>query len=162
MDASTEALAELKRLPGTGVAILIGTGDEARVPELSRAWGLRVSDNGEAIDVSVHVGVAGLTLDNLAADPRVAVTMSSPSTYRSLQVKGRAVATRAAGKKDRQRVAGHQAAFTEEVQSIGVPLDAVTSFLEYEKKIRADLVTISVQVEAVFDQTPGPSAGARV
>jgi len=78
------------------------------VPELSRGWGVMVSDDGGTVDVCVCAGAGTRTLDNLAAHPEIALTMTRLSTYRSLQIKGRTLGARAATGPDRQRVDDHQ------------------------------------------------------
>ena len=72
-------------------------------------------------EVCVSSRVCGRTLDNLADNQQIAVTITSPSSYRSFQVKGRAIETRSIAPSDLERITRHQRAFTDEVVSVGMP-----------------------------------------
>lgn len=65
MNTSGDIVEELARLGGTGAAMIVGTCDAARVPEVSRAWGFRVLSAGDAIEICVYAGSGRRTLANL-------------------------------------------------------------------------------------------------
>jgi hypothetical protein len=158
---SEEILGDLRRLSATGVSAMVSTCDHEHVPELSRGWGLVVSDAGEIVQVCVYAGVGARTLSNLAEHPQMAVTMTRLSSYRSLQIKGWVVRTLAASEEDLRRVSIHQRAFVDEAAAVGIPREAAAVFCHAESEYCADLMTITMHIESVFDQTPGPGAGAR-
>jgi hypothetical protein len=87
--------------------------------------------------------------------------MTSMSTYRSLQIKGCVVRTLAASEEDLRRVSIHQRAFADEAAVVGIPREAAAVFCHAESEDCEDLMTITMHIESVFDQTPGPGAGAR-
>jgi hypothetical protein len=153
---------DLVRIADTGVIVIVGTRDADRVPEVSRAWGLRVLPECDAPEVCVSSRVCGRTLDNLAYNQQIAVTITSPSSYRSFQVKGRAIETRSIAPADSERIIRHQHAFTEEVVSVGMPEPSAVRLFSIEMEDAAELTNIRVLVEAVFNQTPGPGAGSRL
>ena len=161
MITSADVVEELARLGGTGAAVIVGTCDAARVPEVSRAWGFCVLRAGNAIEICVYAGSGRRTLANLAENARAAVTITSQTTYRSVQVKGGAGVT-AADEADLRRVAEHQRAFVEEVAAIGLPKEASVRLFEDERTDSPAMMKIRVGLDAVFDQTPGPGAGARL
>jgi hypothetical protein len=153
---------DLVRMADTGVIVIVGTRDADRVPEVSRAWGVRVLPECDALEVCVSSRVCGRTLDNLADNQQIAVTITSPSNYRSFQVKGRAIESRSIAPADSERITRHQRAFTEEVVSVGMPEPSAVRLFSIEMEDSPELTNIRVLVEAVFNQTPGPGAGSRL
>jgi hypothetical protein len=153
---------ELIRLADTGVVVIVGTCDRVLVPELSRAWGVRVLPDRAGLEVCVSAQVCGRTLANLADNQQIAVTITNPRTYRSFQVKGQAVDTRATDSADLERIAAHQRAFVEAVVSVGLTEASALQMLAPELAPKPAFTAIRVAVQAVFDQTPGPGAGSRL
>jgi hypothetical protein len=151
---------DLVRMATTGVIVIVGTRDADRVPEVSRGWGIRVLP--DALEVCVSSRVCGRTLDNLADNQQIAVTITSPSSYRSFQVKGRAIETRSIAPSDLERITRHQRAFTDEVVSVGMPEQSAVRLSSIEMEDAPEITNILVLVEAVFTQTPGPGAGSRL
>lgn len=82
-------------------SILVGTCSATLVPEGVRAVGIRVHPGGGRVTVLVPTVLAGRTLDNLAAAPRIAVTTASLPTYSTIQLKGLARNVRDASDEDR-------------------------------------------------------------
>jgi hypothetical protein len=153
---------DLVRIADTGVIVIVGTCNADRVPEVSRAWGVRVLPEHDAVEVCVSSRVCGRTLDNLAANQQIAVTITSPSNYRSFQVKGRAVETRSITPSDLARITRHQRAFTDEVVAVGMPEQSAVRLSSIEMEDEPEITNIRLLVEAVFTQTPGPGAGSRL
>ena len=153
---------DLVHMADTGVIVIIGTRDADGVPEVSRGWGVRVLPDSGALEICVSSRVCGRTLDNLADNQQIAVTITSPSTYRSFQVKGRAIATRSITPADLERIARHQRAFTDEVVAVGMPEPSAVRLSSIEMEDAPEITNIRVLVEAVFNQTPGPGAGSRL
>jgi hypothetical protein len=152
---------DLIRIADTGVIVIVGTCDADRVPEVSRAWGVRVLPERDAVEVCVSSRVCGRTLDNLTDNQQIAITITSPSNYRSFQVKGRATETRSITPSDLERITRHQRAFTDEVVAVGMPEQSAVRLSSIEMEDEPEIVHIRVVVEAVFNQTPGPGAGTR-
>jgi hypothetical protein len=162
MNAPADVMAELTRLAATGIAVIVGTCDGERIPELTRAWGVRVSGSESTLDVCIYAGSGRRTLANLAENSQATVTIVSPSTYRSFQVKGHTVRTAAADQEDAKRVGDHQRAFVEEVALVGLPPEMARRLFQVETEDSPDLMTIRIHLDTLFDQTPGPGAGARL
>ena len=57
---------ELKTYLESGPSILVGTCDLGLVPEITRAWGPRVSEDRRSVSVCVPLATSAKTLDNLA------------------------------------------------------------------------------------------------
>jgi len=149
------------RLVSEGPVVVVGTCDAARVPDVSRGWGFRVSPAANGIDVCVYDASAGRALANLTEHAYAAVTVTSPTTYRSFQVKGRALVSDC-DNHDAERVADHQRRFVEAVASIGLQADLAVRFFEQERNASSTMKRIHIELEALFDQTPGPGAGTRL
>jgi len=139
-----------------GLAAIVATRDAQMRPALARGWGLTVSDSGDAMTLCVGLPPASTVLENLTANGAIAVNCSSPSTYRSVQVKG--VVTRLADPTAEQLevVEAHVVAFSTAVEANGLPPDSGHDFLEDE------LIAVTMTPRDLFDQTPGPNAGARL
>jgi len=152
---------EIQEFALGGVVVVIGTRDSACVGEIARAWGVRVMPGGEAIELCVFAQANRRTLDNLADNHRIAVTLMSPSTYRSVQLKGRAVVT-TASHRDLQRVEAHFDAFLQELASAGLSNPLMRRLVDSERETPPELAKIRIEIEQIFDQTPGPTAGARL
>jgi predicted pyridoxine 5'-phosphate oxidase superfamily flavin-nucleotide-binding protein len=153
---------DLVRMADTGVIVIVGTRDADGVPEVSRGWGVRVLSDCDALEICVSSRVCGRTLDNLADNQQIAVTITSPSNYRSFQVKGRAIETRSITPSDLERITRHQRAFTDEVVAVGMPQQSAVRLSSIEMEDAPEITSIRVLVEAVFTQTPGPGAGSRL
>lgn len=151
---------DLIRLSDTGLAVIVGTRDAANNPGLSRGWGVRVLPGGAEIEVAVPLGSGAQVLENVAATGAVAITMVQPTTYRSFQVKGRGSVAGPLSPDDFARVERHQQAFIAEVAAIGMAGPEAARLFDAEAV--PGMARIRVSVESIFDQTPGPGAGARL
>ena len=154
VDAALQAFIE------SGVSVLIGTRDEGLVPELVRAWGPHVNRDRRTIRVCVPEATSVRTRTNLVGNGRIAAAFSLPSTYETVQLKGRHLRTSKPSLEDLQRVERHRAAFAEANESIGVPRARTEAFWRRELAGSSLFVTIHFLVLAMFNQTPGPAAGA--
>lgn len=149
MFAFTDDLREFVALP---VAVLVGTSNAERRPEGVGAWGPRVSGE-HAIDVFLDAERADRTLANLRENGRMAVTLAYPITHRSVQFKGRLREVAQPSHEDVELVQKHREAFVVVTSLIGDPPEAIRAmWLD-------DVVRVTMDIEAAFDQTPGPGAG---
>ena len=92
------------------------------------------------------------TLANLESNALIAVTMSRPSTYETIQVKGSVGSVGHPSQQDLDRAHDHLDRFITEVALVGVEEGADKFFL-------GNLRTVSFEVGSIFNQTPGSSAG---
>jgi predicted pyridoxine 5'-phosphate oxidase superfamily flavin-nucleotide-binding protein len=147
---------EVAALMESGCSLIVGTVDADGVPEATRGFGLRVVRDEGTLRVVVAAD-ASITQDNLHNVGRVAVTATDVATLRSTQVKGRTVSVHAVTDADRAVFARyHDEFFTALQETDGTPLDLVVRMLP------ADIAAFVMTVDEVFDQTPGPAAGARL
>lgn len=144
----------------SGVSLVVGTRDEGLVPEIVRAWGPRVNRDRRSVRLCVPEATSVRTRTNLIGNGRIAVAFSLPSTYETVQLKGRHLRTTKPSAEDLLRVDRHRKSFTDANRSIGVAPARVEAFWRHEIAASPLFVTIDFVVDAIFDQTPGPTAGA--
>jgi hypothetical protein len=81
------------------------------------------------------------------------VTLSRPTSYSTVQVKGTMMAVQAPSAGDLERVRAHVDAFFAEVGRLGLVEDVA------RRLVGTALRTVVVEVTERYDQTPGPGAG---
>lgn len=135
--------------------MVVGTVAPDGEPHAMRGWACRVVDAATIrllVDATDEVGVA-----NLAAGGAVAVTAADVRTLRSVQLKGRSSGTEACTGADDARLAMHNdELFTEIAETDHIPRPLL------ERMVPPAYVACTMTVGDVFDQTPGPGAGAPV
>jgi hypothetical protein len=96
------------------------------------------------------------TIANVATTGRLTVVATHPLDHHSVQLKGRAATARLAREDEAGVVRSGFDGFAELLNGIGIPrrvTNAVT---------RRPAFAIEMQVEEIYDQTPGPKAGSRL
>ncbi len=141
------------------VSVLVGTRDSRLIPEITRAWGPRVADDRQRVSLCVPLATSYKTLDNLEANGEIAVAFSLPTNYRTIQLKGRLVATGEPDSMDLAAVERHRDAFAKVNEPLGQPREQIDAFWQAEIETSPVLVRILFVPRQVFDQTPGPGAG---
>ena len=153
---------ELKAFLEGSVSVLVGTRDSRLVPEITRAWGPRVSQDRQRVSLCVPLATSRKTLDNLEGNGEIAVTFSLPTNYRTFQLKGRHAKAAEPDSTDLAVVERHREAFAMVNEPLGQSRQLVEAFWRAEIETSAVLVKILFVPEQVFDQTPGPGAGRRL
>jgi hypothetical protein len=139
-----------------GVAAVAASRDAQLRPQVVRAWGLKFASDRASATICVGAGRDSQTLANLQDNGAISVTMVIPSTYRMIQMKGRATAIAEPTAEQLARVEAHAAAFADEVMPLGLTAEQARRFVHHE------LTAVTFSVAEVYDQTPGPGAGARM
>ena len=142
----------------SGCAMIAGFLTPDGEPFASRAWGLEVVDAARGI-VRVLLGEADVVrVDPLGAgSPALALTGTEVATLRSAQVKGRIERIDPPSADDLRRTERYCDEFFGAVERVDRFARALTARLT-----PADLLVATVQLDEVFDQTPGPQAGTRL
>ena len=151
--------ADVVELLESGCGLLIGLVTAAGKPLAARGWGLTVLSDG----TRARILLGGEELGRLGYPPggeistMVAVTGSSVLTLRSIQLKGPITATRLMDDDDADRLRSYCNDFFDDVA-------AVDSFPRHlmERMIPPAMCTCEFDIVEVYNQTPGPNAGARV
>jgi hypothetical protein len=140
----------------SGIAILVGSRDARLIPECTRGIGARVEAGGAELTVFLPDAVAGPTLTNLRENRRIAVSFSRAEDHRTFQVKGRVLSVEPATERDRADVDRYRCAWATGLGAVGLPPRITLRMVHWPAH------AVRFAVEAVFVQTPGPGAGARL
>lgn len=145
---------------GGSVALIVGVVDAEGRPRAVRGWGMTVVGTGDAGGALLRLLVDERDTDAVAHLPgggAIAVTGADVPTLRACQVKGRVIAVEAPTAEDRALADRHRRNLS------GVIADtdgyAVETVL---KSWTDDVVACVLEVDELFDQTPGPAAGAAI
>jgi hypothetical protein len=139
-----------------GAAVVVATRDADLRPRLGRGWGASLP--GPALlRLCVDAPERSPLRAALAKRREIAVTFAQPSTYRSLQVKGTVSAVDEPTTDQLTLIDRHVVAFGADAERIGVPPRMVARMLD-----GSSLIAVTLTIEEIYDQTPGPAAGDRL
>ena len=147
---------EVVELLESGCSLVVGTVGDDGCPRADRGWSVDVLDASTGV-FRLIVADDPAALRNLEVPAPVAVTGTDIRTLRSVQVKGRVTALgpiTPGGTVAARRHAEAMFDAIEEVDHIPRSLPA--------RLLPAEMLEVTVAAEEVFDQTPGPGAGAPV
>jgi hypothetical protein len=146
---------ELAEFVEGGLSMLIGTRDAALRSQVDRAVGAFVCPDRESVTVYLNKALAAKAVANLEDNGRVALTLSRPYDHRSLQIKGLLVSLRDGTEEDRIKQERWLAGFVEHLYIVGLPRSVIRQLKIFPS------VALTMRIEDVFVQTPGPGAGRR-
>ncbi len=138
----------------SGCSTIIGTVSADGDPHAGRAWGLDVLPGTSTVSLLIDADDE-LTVHHLVDLGRVAITAANVPTLRSVQLKGRSVGMEDAGEADVERAARFCDDFFTDIEQTDGTERALLARLVPDR-----FVVCHMKVEEVFDQTPGPAAGA--
>jgi len=139
-----------------GVGIHIATRNASLRPNGARALAVTVDADGLHVVVFVAEAAAARILPDLEANGQVAVGFGRPIDDRACQVKGLYLESRDAGDDDRPIVDAQWNGFLSSLEQIGIPRAMSRGWATWPA------VAIRLRANAIFDQTPGPGAGAPI
>jgi hypothetical protein len=137
-----------------GLGIHIGTRNAQLEPEGARVAAVKVEGDGVHLVAYLPEVAAPRILSNLESNGEAALAFARPSDERACQVKGVFVAARPAGDDERPLVEAQWDGYLRQLEGIGIPRVATAGWVTWPA------VAIRLKVTALFDQTPGPQAGA--
>jgi hypothetical protein len=140
-----------------GPGIIVGAVAVDGTPCVARGWGLTVTDSdAERTMVRLLVPSDDTRLHGqLDAGRSVAITAGCVRTYRALQLKGRSRGVSEATATDLRRARDYIDAFFGDLLRISaMPRSQCDRFAP------VGYVACAVEIDEVYDQTPGPTAGA--
>jgi hypothetical protein len=147
---------DLQDLLCAGVAVIVATRDQELRPELSRAWGPKLSQSGTRLRVCVEAGQGSAMATNLAAGSPVAAMVSRLTSHAAIQVKGLPIDVCAPTSERLERVAEHIDRFVAEGEQVGMPEAFARGLVGHE------LLDVTIEIEQRTDETPGPNTGRRL
>jgi len=137
----------------SGVSLLVAGRDAALRPHCLRGVGARAEPDGASATVFVVTELAGALLEGIADNGQIAVALSRPIDYRTLQLKGRVQEVRPGTRQEEALQERYLAGFVEQLNCVGFSRAVV-------RRLRLTPSTaIRFRIEQLFDQTPGPGAG---
>lgn len=149
IEAEAEALLE------SPCSLIVGTVDGSGQPDATRGWGLEVL--GPAEVRLLLASNADTSLVNLRTVGAIAITATHFATLVSVQLKGRVSSVEAPTARDEIRFDEFCAGCVGAIHDLdGTPEDRIW------RLVPPGVVTCIVDVDEVFDQTPGPTAGNRL
>jgi hypothetical protein len=141
----------------TGCALVVATVGPDGEPFVTRGWGATVL-SAERMELRLILDAGpDPAVAQLAEGGRIAITATSVPTLHSVQLKGRAQPPVQATARDRAKVDQYCADFFGDI----VATDHADPALPPRLRPR-DFMACTVEVEDLFDQTPGPKAGSAV
>lgn len=136
-------------------SMIVATVDDGGLPDATRGWSIEILPDGR-IRLLLST-TATVTLENLHANGRIAVTGTHFASLVSVQVKGVVETIEGATAPDRIRFDRFCAGCVHAIHELdGTPEELVWRLAP------PDVVACVLRVAEVYDQTPGPGAGARV
>jgi hypothetical protein len=149
-------LAKLSQFIESGLTIVVGTRDAELLPNCARGMGLRLEPELERATLFLPCESSEAAVANLRAGSPLAISLSRPADYRTVQLKGRAVSLRQPIEAERAFVEAYHAALVQELRLVGIPVEA-------SRRLEAwPCHAVEVELEELFEQTPGPLAGSRL
>ena len=146
----------LRRCLEPGLSILVGTADAAGTPSCCRGIAIQSLDEFETVTVFLPVATSHETIHNVAPPKQLAVVATHPRDNFATQFKGITIDARLAREDEsifvRQRLDAH----ANMLERIGVPRRLTHRVAHWPA------FALTMRVEQVFDQTPGPKAGSRI
>jgi hypothetical protein len=137
-----------------GLVIHMATRNQSLQPNGARVSALEVDVDRDAVVAYVPTVAAGPLLDDLRSNGQAAIVCVWPPDDRGCQLKGRFVDARECTDDERPRVMAQWERLLDSLEVVGLPRQASDSWVVWP------CVAIRVRVGQIFDQTPGPGAGA--
>ena len=147
---------ELTAFLEQGVGIHIGTRGAHLHPNGARAVAAKVEGGGSHLVVYVAEIAAARLRSDLESNGQAAVVFGRPEDERSCQVKGVFVDSRAVSESERPLLEKQWDGFLGQLEMIGIPRVAAANWITWPA------VAIRLKVTTIFEQTPGPQAGAQI
>ena len=124
-------------------------------PNGCRVTAVRVEEQGRHLVAYLPKAASPEVFEDLRSNGQAALSFARPTDDRAVQVKGVLVSMRDADPSEEDFVMGQWRGLLKELDMIG--LAALTSTSTW---LMWPCVAVTINVTAVFSQTPGPEAGA--
>jgi hypothetical protein len=139
-----------------GVGIHLGTCNARLEPQGMRALAVTVDPDGSHLTVYLAAVAATRLIPDLEANGRAAVSFGRPVDDRACQVKGEFVSARDVDGSERAIVETQWNGFRASLDRIGIPRALTAEWTMWPA------TAVRLRVTALFEQTPGPGAGAPI
>ena len=139
-----------------GQSIIVATVDAHGQPATCRGFALDSRDDLQTLIVFLPVATSHETISNLAVTKRLAVAATHPITNAATQLKGTTIEARLATEEEGVFLGRRIDAFAQMLLAFGVPPRLAHSLRHWPA------FAVTMRVEQIFEQTPGPNAGKRI
>jgi hypothetical protein len=147
---------ELAAFLEEGISIQLGTRNARLEPNGVRVVAVAVEADGRHLVAYVPEIAVSHVLPDLEANGHAAMVFARPPDERACQVKGTFTGARPAAAGEREAIEAQWGRWLDRLKSIGIERLALELWDVWP------CVAIRLQVTAIFNQTPGPNAGARL
>ncbi len=137
-----------------GESIIVGTADADGVPSACRGIAIVAGKDPDTLTLYLPAATAHEALANIATTRRVAFAASHPLSHRTVQVKGVTRGVRLAPPADEEFVRMRWGQLAGVLEEIGLPRGLM------QRAAHWPAFAVEMSIEQIFDQTPGPNAGA--
>jgi hypothetical protein len=137
-----------------GASVIVATADADGIPAACRGITLSAGKDPDTLTVYLPAATAHEALANIATTRRMAVAASHPLSHRTVQVKGVTRGVRLAPPSDEAFVRARWEQFAAVLAEIGLPRRVLLGAAHWPAFV------VEMTIEEIFDQTPGPNAGA--
>ena len=149
-------LEKLRDFPLEASGIALAAAYPGRGPVVGRGAGVRI--DGARVRITLRDLPNRPLIEALTLGAPLAATFSQPTTHRSIQIKAaRAEIDPDPGPEDAARAAVQAARFGDELRACAYAPEFVRAYTDFAPH---ELLVVVFVPERVFDQTPGPGAGA--
>jgi hypothetical protein len=143
----------VEHLHGT-VTMYLGSRNQALLPHLIRAHGALVSPDRELLTVYVLEIQSEQLLQNLNENGKFSFVVGNPANFQTYQFKGTFVSSRPSDSQDE----AVQAIYFNKIYGVaGVMFPHLVERIN--QMVTKPMVSITLRIEEVFDQNPGPGSG---
>jgi hypothetical protein len=139
-----------------GLSVVVGSVDAQNVPTCCRAIAISSADDLATATVYLPVAAGQATIQNVATTKRLAITASNPPDHRTTQLKGTTIEARLARDDEHPFLRGRLEAFVDVLDKFGFPRGLARRLAYWPA------FAVTIRVEEIFEQTPGPQAGNRI
>jgi hypothetical protein len=137
-----------------GLGIHIGSRTAKLEPNGARVTAVKVEEDGLHLRLYVAQVASVRVLPDLQANGAAAVMFARPTDDRACQIKGIFVSAQPAAEAERGFVHDQWDRFRANLETIGIPRTGSSGWITWPS------VAIRIRATAIFQQTPGPDAGA--
>jgi hypothetical protein len=145
---------ELAAFLQEGIAIQLGTRNDRLEPNGVRVVAVAVEGDGAHIVAYLPEASGSQVLPDLQGNGQAALVFARPPDERACQVKGMFVDARAARADEQTMVQAQWDRWLDRLTTIGIARPTFAHWTTWP------CIAIRVRVNAIFNQTPGPGAGA--
>jgi hypothetical protein len=154
--AEVTTAARVHRCLDSGLSIVVGSVDAQNIPSCCRAIAISSADDLGTVTVYVPVATSQDTIHNVATTKRLAITASNPPDHRTTQLKGTTIEARLARDDEQAFLRERLDAFVDVLEKYGFPRGLARRLAYWPA------FALTIRVEEMFEQTPGPQAGNRI